>query len=110
MLFTFVSSDAVAQVRVNSDSSIIYFSGCYHLGGHPEEGILKLNSDRTFQWIKETTHNGTWRTARRQGIPFPATVIILKYENGSKDKFQIWHDPNEIALRDDKRMYQTDCE
>ncbi|SDC84896.1 hypothetical protein [Niabella drilacis] len=77
-----------SQFKINSDSAIRGFSGCYY-AGNDEYGLLKLNPDRTFTWTREKTARGTWKMKKVFGIPFPAEIIILKYPTKKKERYEI---------------------
>lgn len=83
-----------AQNRQNYQLIIDSYSGCWGPNDTSEERLVTMQ-DKTFQWINRAgdkdTLQGKWRITSRMGIPFKATVIILKFSNGTRAKYEVDH-------------------
>ena len=113
LVLVFVTTMVKAQARKETnDHAVEMFSGCYQTG-IKNDGFLKLNSDGTFSWTKDRPRNGTWRMKKVFGIPFSAEIIILKYEDGKKEKYEIDSGGNTgkkaIELRGEWLMKEIAC-
>ncbi|HYD21082.1 MAG TPA: hypothetical protein VEB40_06365 [Flavipsychrobacter sp.] len=113
LIFLFYSVTATAQSRAEQyETAVKRFSGCYQ-SGIESDGFLRLNADETFTWTKDKPRAGKWEMKNVFGIPFRATIIILRFEEGKKEKYEIDDGANSgkkaIALRGKWEMKETVC-
>lgn len=94
LLLLFCSWTVNAQDRQNYQLIIDSYSGCWAPNDTSEERLVTMQ-DKTFQWINRAgdkdTLQGKWRITSRMGIPFKATVIILKFSTGGRLVYEVDH-------------------
>lgn len=113
LLSLFCSWTVNAQNRHNDQLIIDSYSGCWAPNDSSEERLVTMQ-DKTFQWTNRTgskdTLQGRWRIASRMGIPFKATVIILKFSNGVREMYEVDHTTmTTIYLGEKRRFSRAAC-
>lgn len=100
-----------AQDRNNHQQFIDSYSCCWKANYSNEERLVTMQ-DKTFQWINRAGGKdmlqGKWRIASRMGIPFKATVIILKFSNGTKEIYEVGQMSMPIIYLDEERRFSKD--
>jgi hypothetical protein len=108
LLSLFCSRAVNAQNRHNDQLIVDSYSGCWAPNDSSEERLVTIH-DKTFQWINRAggkdTLRGKWRITSRMGIPFKATVIILKFSNGARAKYEVDHTTMATIYVSEKRRF-----
>jgi hypothetical protein len=110
---------AKAQDKSTSEYYHNYYTGCWKTT-YPGDGYLITEADGTFQWLKPgavtnrtDTSRGIWRIRSRYGIPFKATVLVLKCSKKAGRRayeIDVTSRPAVIYLTNGHRFYKVNCE
>jgi hypothetical protein len=73
------------------------YKDCRIFGLNPADGYLVTKADGTFQWTKPTDKNdavadtlrGRWHTKGAISFPKKTDVIIMKFSNGKRKRYEI---------------------
>lgn len=113
LLLSILCSWTVNAQNKHYDQAIIdSYSGCWAPDDTSGERLMTIQ-DRTFQWINRAGSNdtlqGKWRIASRMGIPFKATVIIMKFSNGGRAVYEVDHTTMATIYVSEKRRFIRDA-
>lgn len=95
-----------------------YYTGCWRVDSLADDYLITY-ADQRFQWRRPATTGaradtleGTWLIRARYSIPFKMTVIVLRYKNGQRKKYEVnpLSVPAAIYLPEGRRFYKIPCD